>query len=340
MKEYNRNIAVGVTAIIALALLAGMILVFTGLPAMFRGGYMIHVLADTTYDAHVGDPVHLSGMRVGSVRDIRFTDPSNPAGGVTFVVGIEKDIRLPSTAVARFFTRGLVGSAYIELDVPKPRPQETESYLPIDGSAVIKSVHMGSEMLPKELTDAIASFGKLADNLNELLAPAETAPATAPEARTQPEELSTAGGLKSTVVKLNTTLDAIRAVIGDEQNRRNFKSSLENLAQASASAGEAMESVKKFAADASRLSATSEKRVDELAGRLVQTADRVSDLMASINRTVEKMESGEGTAGKLLNDPRLYNDLLEAVRQMTRLMQEMQEMVKTWQTTGVKIKPG
>ena len=360
MNEQARNLAVGFTVLVALALLGGMILLFTGLPQVFLGGYEIRFAASGTHDAHEGDPVHLSGVRIGRVTDIRFTDPGKPYEGVTFTARIESDIKLPANVRAYFFTKGLVGAAYIELkaDGPPyidPRTGEPLEHFPTDGSIVMESAHVGSSVMPDELTDAIKGVSKLAANLNALLEPEPAPPAATGQAGTETQTASAPApppGLRGTVVRLNRTLDAFSAVLGDVENQRNIKTSLKDLAAATAAAKEAMDALKAFADDARRTATSAEEtaksfteladstrnRIDDLTQRLIADAEAISATMATINRAAAKIESGEGTAGKLLNDPELYNSLLNTTEQMSRLITEFRELVETWKSGGVELK--
>ena len=62
MKQNWQNIAVGFVVLVALAGLAGLVLVFAGLPEIFQSGYTIKMLFPATADAHAGDPIHLAGI--------------------------------------------------------------------------------------------------------------------------------------------------------------------------------------------------------------------------------------------------------------------------------------
>jgi len=358
MKEYVRNLAVGMTVIVALALLAGMILLFTGLPEVFQRGYEVYISADSTHDAHEGDPVHLAGMLVGRITDISFTDPAEPYRGVTFTAKIEHDVDLPGNVRAYFFTKGFVGAAYLELKSTGPQRIDPATGRPLerfprDGSIIMDSVHVGGSMVPQELTDALKGLSRLADNLNALIAPeSQAAPAVgqAPGPATRPAVAQT--GLRGTLARLNRTLDALTAVMGDLENQRNIKTSLANLATATSAATGAMDSLKKFADEAratavqaratvksfTKLAETSRKRIDELAEKIIADAEAVSKVMATINRAASKIDAGEGTAGKLINDPKLYDSLLDATRQMEQLLVELRELVEIWKTGGIKVK--
>jgi len=350
MTEKARNMAVGLTVIVALMLFGGMILLFTGLPWFLQGGYEVKIAAPSTHDAHTGDGIHLSGMRIGRVTDIVFTDPSRPYDGVTITARIDSEIELPGNVQAFFFTRGLVGSAYIELKAEGPprldpaTGQPLESF-PTDGSLTMSSVHVGSGMVPAELTDAMKSLTNLADNINQLIAPSLPG---RPEAAGEPQPASAPRqppGLKGTIEKLNLALDAMTAVLGDAENQRNLKTSLANLAAATAAARETMVELKNFAVQArgtaedfSKLAARSQQRVDDLTGKIIDTAEKVSQLMATANRVATRIEAGEGTAGMLLSDPQLYQSFLEATRQMNNLLSEFRQLVEAWKRGGVEIK--
>ena len=354
MKERARDLAIGMTVIVALVVLMGLIVLFTGLPEILQPGYEIRIVADTTYDVHGGDSVHLAGIQIGRVVDISFTDPDQPAKGVTFVAKIDPEVNLPGNVQAYIFTKGVVGAAYLELkdDGPQRTDPATGKVLevfPKDGSMAISIRHVGSGLIPPELTDAIKSVMKLADNLNQLVAPEPALPVGVP---TTAPAVAEPAGLKGTMGKLNRALDALSAVLGDVENQKNIKTSLANLTQATSSAREAMDSVKQFAEEArqtasrarttaedfSKLATKSTQRIDELIGKLITDAEQISKLMAIVNRAAAKIESGEGTAGKLLNDPELYNSFLAATRQLNKLLIEFRQLVETWRKSGVELK--
>jgi len=342
MKESVRNIAVGVTCIVALALLGGMIVIFTGVPGALRWGYRVRVRFDATHDITEGDSVYLAGIRVGRVTDVGFTVPENPAMGVTITANIDQAINIPSNAKAIVFTKGFVGKGYLSL-IPEGPIQVDERtgrpipFLPKDDSVVLVGEHRGSGLLPKELDKAMTELAKLAANLNKLITPA---PATAPGSG--PSGL---GGLQETLAKLNRTLDAIHTVIGDPENRANISESMANIRRAADRAAEAMEALRDFADRArqavenvSTSASSAAERVNRLAAKLMEDTDEISRLLVAIRQIVAKVDSQQGTAGRLLNDPELYENLTEATRQMGELMGEFRRLLEAWKETGVEIR--
>jgi len=352
MNERAQNIAVGLTVMGALAMLAGMIVLFAGGVDVFGGGYNVHIHFPTSSDVQAGEPVHMSGIRIGKIKRVDFTDPTTPSRGVTITVNIFNRVSVPAHATAVIYAKSLVGRPWLELKTKGPTPLDPGTgalmYLARDGSVVLKGVLDAGSMIPPELLDALGGLTKLGDNLNRLIAPD---PGTATQPATE--------GLVGTMSKLNATLDAIRTVIGDAENQANIKAALANLAKATQQATEAMNDLKAFAAKAgktadeatlalgdarkvvatvSEATARASDRVDELTQKLIEDAEKVSALMTTLNQAAAKIDAGEGTAGKLLNDPKLYNSLLEATQELNGLLKDLGDLVETWKKDGVGIK--
>ncbi len=356
MNERARNLAVGITVLVSLVMLGVMIAIFTTLPAAFRGGYPVRMLSASTYDIEAGYPVHFAGVRIGHVREVGFTDAADPNGGVTILARVDRDVRLPGNVDAYVTSKGFVGSAWIEIkpDGPPrtdPRTGRPLAQLPRDGSVPLRLTHLGSNMIPDELKGAIEDLrsgfkdlGALAKNLNGLLAPgaAAGAPSTAPAAPDAREMLA----------KLDKTLDGLAAIVGDPENQANIKATLANLSKVSAQAPELADFLKATLAQAratlektdAALQTTSaavdkaSANLDRIWPKLMDDADKLATLLTALNRIASKLETAEGSAGKLLNDPKLYNNLLEITSQLTSLTKEFRVLVETWEKSGVGIK--
>jgi phospholipid/cholesterol/gamma-HCH transport system substrate-binding protein len=334
MTDRTRNIAVGVTVIVALSLLGTLIIVFTGVPQLLQTGYVISIRFPATYDIAEGDDVHLHGMRVGKVVSVDFTDPANPGKGITFAARINRDVRLPANTQAVVYTRGLVGKGYLDLVLEGAAPIDPRTghaaVLPNDGTAVLEGIHRGDGLFPPELSQAARDVSDLARSLREALAP--PAPGAGSEPTTGPAVAGT--GLRGTLDRLNRTLDALHAVLGSEQNQENIEATLARLADAAGKTTEAMEAFREFAVQA-RESGT---KVNDLADKLMQDADDMSRLMVSLEQAVRKVESGKGTLGKMVNDPQLYEAMVAATDQLTDVLAEARQLLETWRRAGMELK--
>jgi len=367
MKEYARNVAVGLTVLVALGLLCGLILIFAIVPTAFRSGYPVTMMAPSTQDIHKGDAIHLAGIRVGQITDVRFDDPKNPKKGIRICGRIDREIRLPGNTVVMVFSKPLAGSAYIELKAEGPPRTDPKTgqileFLPTDGSILLAVVHKQSGLIPDELREVLVSLkdsmealediGALARSLNEAIA-LDGEGEDGPAATTGPAGAQPAGGgLKGAIWKLNRTLDGLLAIVGEPENQTNLKTLLTNLADTTRRTGEAVDALKEFAVEARKTAAAAEgtiaavktaadqarERLDEVSRKFIDSAEQLSALLATANKAVTKIESGEGTAGRLLNDPKLYNNLLESTKQLADLLKEFRRLVRQWQETGLWIR--
>ncbi len=334
MSENRRNIAIGLTVIAGLTMLCGLIILFAGLPQLFKSGYEVRMHFWETYDIIVGDPIYLRGKRVGLVTEVAFTQ-GDPRKGVTIVAKVDSDVILPRNIEVRVFTKGLVGKGYLTL-TPPAEPGEEVGVFSTDETIELEGIHdSGNGLLPQELTESLKNFGTLAKNLNELISPVPT-PATTPtsEPASHPTTPPLPAGLKGTVARMNRTLDALYAITGDEKNQANLKTTLANFAQATAKADEAMAALKDFIKQGEKTLGGA----DELTRKLITSAEDISALLTSIRTTVDKINRGKGTAGKLMNDPKLYNNLTDTGEQMTELVKDFRRLVKQWEEQGVGIK--
>ena len=347
MTEHAKNLMVGLTVIVAMMLLGWMIILFTGLPTMLRSGYEVYVRMEARSQMDIGDKIHLAGKEVGSVSGISFTDPDDPYRGVTMTVLVDSDVTLPANTVL-WVTKQTLGRPWIEFwtegDMPRdPNTGKTPTLSKMKPDTIVGHAKEAS-LLPDELAPALKGLAKLSENLNKLISP-EPAPAATTGPATSPTTAPKRKGLAGTMDNLNVTLAGLARIFGNVENQTNIKTSLANLAKATDKADKAMDAMKEFA-DETRKSFVKTagsadavtKRVDQLALKLIEDAEKISTLLATVNRIALKLENGEGTAGKLISDPKLYNNLLDATSQTKILLKEFSDLVKTWKESGIKVK--
>jgi phospholipid/cholesterol/gamma-HCH transport system substrate-binding protein len=361
MTERARNLAVGVTVLVALAMLGGLVLLFTGLPEWFQSGYRIDVQLPSTAGTNAGDLVHFSGMNVGRVTDIEFTNPNRPSEGVTLSMRIAGDVRIPANSRV-YVIRGFMGSPYIEINADgppmiDPNTGKEIAYLSTDTPATLEGRITSSgpieefrpvlesfDAIADDLQPTIRSFGQLASNLNALIAPRPAGTGPDPNAPADPNA-PRPPAIRETMDNLNETLQALHDVLGDPNTRANLKTSLANLAEATGKASAAMDDLSAFARQATTsaegvtdLTASAGQRIDEVARGLVSASDKLSDLLATLNRVAVKLEKGQGSAGRFVNDPKLYNQLVTASTQLSAVATDLRKLLAKWEAEGLPLK--
>jgi phospholipid/cholesterol/gamma-HCH transport system substrate-binding protein len=127
-------------------------------------------------------------------------------------------------------------------------------------------------------------------------------------------------------------------VVGDAENKANLKATLANLVEASKQAGDAMRQLKEAAATGKTTLQNADDRTAQLTTSLVTTSDKLGEVMTRLESVLEKIDNGEGTAGKLVNDGRLYEQLLEDSKQLHLVLQDMKTFVTESTEKGISIK--
>ena len=344
MREKTRNFLVGLTVMIALVLLCGMIIIFRELPGFMRLGYEVRVLFPDAGGISTGSDIMLAGMRIGRVADVTYTD-GDPRKGVTFILVIKRKYQIPGDANPYIRGRGLAGGAVLEFRSDGRDPGASRGkrmkWIPQDYVATLrppKDAPTGPpSFIPAELTrdirTAMKSFTQLAERLNTFFAPPDAAATTRP------------ANIHVTMAKLDRAMDGVNAILGDKESRENIKAAFAGLKAAADATRETMKEMKTLASEArtsvgkvtTRATATATK-FDQLASRLIEDADHLGKLLIALSKASEKLSTGEGTAGKLLTDPKLYNDLLETTGQLKAALTTLRELLQQWKTKGLRVR--
>jgi len=302
-----------------------------------------------------GDEVTLYGMRIGNVTEVRFSE-ADPRKGVMMKIHIDDGFKIPAD-VSAYVSHGLMGGSSVDLR-SEAAVATTAEYLPVDGSAKIGGRAEG-QTLVDEFRPAIKNLASLADSVNELLnAPVDmeattTGPTTGAStvqgsiATTRPQK-----ALQLLLVNLNRTLQSVDDILGDKENQSNIKRTLADLRELTSSAKLAVDDIKAFTKGATvavqdaqeslkvfnKTTTQAGQDFRDLAQKLIKDAEDVSTVLTTLNGAFSKMEKGDGTAGKLLNDPKLYNNLVDVTNQMSSLMQEFRQLVQQWKESGMAVK--
>jgi phospholipid/cholesterol/gamma-HCH transport system substrate-binding protein len=268
------------------------------------------------YDIHfaragglaVGAGVSLSGVPVGSIEDMRFSD--DPA--VTYIkvtVSIAGNVagRIREGSVATVRTLGLLGDRYIELtpgsadrppidlgaQIPSIDPVDYEAVLGQSGDVVTNVVEVTASL--KVVLQAIERGEGL---LGAMVRNRELGEATLVDFQ------RTMANLQETSRSLDDILHRVNR--GEGLLGRLTRSSKQDD-ELLASVGRSAKSLERLTARLDRGQGTLGKLLedDAYARRVLGNLDRT---LADLSAVAAKLDHGEGTFGKLVNDPTLYHE--------------------------------
>ncbi len=253
-----------------------------------------------TYDQVSGiqtsAPIVIKGFKVGIVNDISYDPNQSERIIMEFIVNSSYDI--PKNSYARVFNDGLMGSKAIEIQrgnsIEYLQNGDTlhtsmdRDLLEVAGSEFEQLKQMALN-ITTELTLTLKSINKLVTENN--------------------------ANVNTTMTNIASISNSVNEVITNEKdNLRNIISSLNSLAT----------SLEGNASQIDKIIGNVEGITDSLnTANVPQLVDNLTLVLASLNTTLEQVNSGKGTVGRLMQDEALYDSLTMTTSKLGFLLEDM-----------------
>lgn len=130
--------------------------------------------------------------------------------------------------------------------------------------------------------------------------------------------------LETLVVKISSLAASIDTIVGDEENQQNIKETLANFSNVSEQASVTLKSITNFTDAGSNI--------------LTTTSENLNDTIVQINSLINKINEGSGTASRIINDGRLYENLLESSEELKMALEQLKILAAEAREKGIKIK--
>jgi ABC-type transporter Mla subunit MlaD len=336
MSPKQQNFVVGVFVMVGFAVLGGLIIVFGGGKTLLASTYQIRAdFPNGVTGVQGGQSVTLNGKRIGETRDVLFADPKHLELGVNVAITIEGyDLPAGSELVIAPPAMGL-GRPMIELDVVDPKNTQL---LAKDGTAHVpgKMRPAIDQLVPKQMQDSLvhaathigdlaAAMKPVADNLSHLLEKRDVKDVDAQKM---------AANMSTLMQRFDDTLKNVNEIIGGEANKQNFKEILANAKVMSESGVVTMKNISKASEHSEELLVDT----TSLLRRLTTLAEDMSSVMKRLDTVALAFNQKSGTVGLMLNDNRLYEEMLLTMRRLSKLLDEFREVADKANRGELRIK--
>jgi phospholipid/cholesterol/gamma-HCH transport system substrate-binding protein len=341
MATYHKNIAVGLTMLVGLLLLGTMILLFGDAPVKFFQGSQIRIQldADGAEGLSKGSPVNYLGVSVGKIEGVELAK-----GGQAVVINASIDEHHGVPANVEGFIRGnlIGGTSTLNLELTGPTPQGT-----LTSDTRLQAHIGGSTALPKEFTDLAKEIRVLVAQINQNKLADKVAVAV--------DKVSLAiDSANKTFNKVSDAVDDLRKVLGDDKLRGDIKDTIGNFKAVSENAKTIAKNLETFSTKLTKLSGDFERitveisgtinktgtRIDEISKALTQRTDQLAGVLDKMQSIANKIDKGDGTAGKLINDPKLYESLTDTTAELHLTIKDLRRLIQQWEQEGVPFKLG
>jgi phospholipid/cholesterol/gamma-HCH transport system substrate-binding protein len=297
MKKISHEVKIGVTAVITILVFIWLYNFLKG-KDLFRSTYYYYVVYDRVGGLAESSPVEVNGYKVGVVQSVRFLDPES--GRLLVTLTVDKGFKLPKNTVAEITTATLIAGMKIQFVYGKG-----------------PGVYSNGDTIPGRLAESLIT--RFENELNPL---------------------------KSKITDLITVIDSVVSSINevmDLQFRKDLRSGISSLSNTAKSIEEAqlkstLENINRFtqmlAENSDKLTSTFsslETVADTLAAADIYGS--VTNLKVSLEKAGELMENlnnGHGTAGQLMTNDTLYQNLSNSLGSLNLLLLDMKANPKRY----------
>jgi len=287
------------TAILILGCVAIFIFGFSFLKgtSLLDNSTQAYALYDDVEGLVLGANVTINGMKVGKVNSIDFDENYDQ---IKVGFSIRNDLTFSGESTAQLYEAGLIGGKAIAILTKYDAANEVK-----DGDILPSEIKPGlTELVNQQIAPLQSKIEGLLTSADSLFAGVSNV-----------LNYKTQNNLKLALESLTVSIQNVSSLTNNmntlvEENRKNFSGTMNNLQMTTKNLNQLTDSLNQIPLN------TTFKNLE-------QTSE---DLKILISR----MESGEGTAGKLLNDDQLYNKLLGSSEALEALLNDLKAHPKKY----------
>jgi phospholipid/cholesterol/gamma-HCH transport system substrate-binding protein len=295
--KVSREAKVGMMAILAMVMLYFGFHILKG-SDVFSRTHQYFVIYDNIDGLTASNPVLLNGLNIGRVREIKLLQ--NRKNHLLVSLDIQKGIVIPKGSAAVLADGGLLGGKVIHLAVGAGAAME-------DGDTLLAKKESGiTAVLQQQALPLVTHADSLIKSLGVVVA-----------------GFQETGLILNQVLKnYNETGSSLQGLLNE--NRTNLLTLTTNLNKLSTSLVETEKELKPLLAKTGTLA-------DSLSAlRLGETMQNANRTISELRTLLASVESGKGTAGKLIKDETLYNNLDRTIVSLNKLLTNLREHPKRY----------
>ena len=251
---------------------------------------VFYALYENVEGLNSSSKVTINGFVVGHIIDISF---ANKEGKLKVTFQIENDFQFGKKSVAKIYSTGFIGGKNIAI-IPEENPtafaegnETLASFVEID---VVSEFSDKLDPIQNKLNVVLDKTAVMITSLNRVLNEENT--------NNISESLKS---LSSTLNNFKKTTASLNTLIAD--NKSSLSLTIDNFKKSS-------DNINKFSQEISNA------EVSKLIADL-------NTIVGDFSKVASKLNTTSGTAGKLINDPRVYDNLDRATRQLDLLLQDV-----------------
>jgi len=299
MASKNIEFRVGILIIAALGIFVGTIIWIQG----YRFGkenYRLSVRFDEVGSLAKGDPVMVSGIRMGKVVDLKLSE-----GKVKVFLTLSNEVVLRKDARIVVKNIGLMGERFIAV-APGISTELLDTSIPVVGE------------YDTGIPEVMGMMGEMVSELRNLVSTIKTSVASS-------ENLDKLSATVSNFENLSKSLSGYF-----EHNRNNLDQAAENFLKASS------ELKNIISGNSGRVDAAM-TRIDSVSAKVQTVVAELEHVAKTAREFADNLNEGDGTLQMLVDDRRLYDDLRKTASNLDDLISDIRENPKKYIHLNVEL---
>ena len=294
MKFFTKNVKIGLTVLVGLALLYWGINYLKGVN-LFTPANRYYTEIESTDGLLEAAPVTVNGFQVGQVREINYDYGKNK---ITVMLALNKEMKVPQGSTINLVS-GLMGGASLVLNLGSGAPMKQGSFIPTTDIPGLMD-HVKDSVVPM-VTDMLPKVDSIMNNVNGLTGdPALMAALSRLDGITRQLQISA----QQLTVLMNGLNRSVPGVMNNVNGITN------NLTGATGNLTDLSESLKNMPLD--------------------ETMNKLNTTLANLQALSEQLNDKNSSLGKIISDRELYDNANHAIASLDSLLTDIKANPKRY----------
>ena len=269
---------------------------------LFDNSKTLYAIYPNVGGLQAGTVVSINGYGVGKVNDIKFRDTQ---GNLIVTFSVSSEFKFSKNSRVELYDTGIIGGKGLQI-IPvfdgAPEAQSGDTLLTETRPGLTELAQQKLTPLFRKFESAVSDADSVLINVNDVL-----------DTQTKKDLQTAINGLSELMASLNGSAKVLNNILNNNQGKldsslTNFRTLTYNFAKLSDSLNNA---------------------------GLGKTLSSLESTVANLDMIMAKIEKGDGTLGKLMNDKELYTNLNSASRELDLLLQDFRLNPKRYVNVSV-----
>ena len=338
----SREMKVGMFFVAGMLILGVLTFYAGGFEDWMSDRYILTAHFDSVAGLDVEDVVTLSGVEVGKVKELEISN-----GRVKVVLLLDKGVVVPSGSIARIESESLLGGKYVGLQMGTPgtAPLEDGDELETEEAADLAKMLQGLSDVAQDVRVMVKSFNSnqedvigqvgeiLAENRDNIRTGFETISRMAVDNEEGVKEL--VENLREVGPQLVIAMDTVNEIMDTVRSGEGTLGKLVHDESLYNDMKDLSSGLKEASTTLTRILGDNEDDIKVIVVSLKEAVPKLEATMGRIDKIAAKIEAGEGTLGKLIQDETLYDETTRMVKEARHAAEDVRDQVPIMTFTSV-----